>query len=176
MSPLVTTFAVSGFAIALLIVAKAIEERRRKPLIVLNIVSRGDAYIRERYHAVVHLYCDAKEKIVFFFQKQIPLRLRNIFNKLISYLKEKQGQYTANMRDSRLLKRSDGISEFYRNLSNVEKGNGEINDTYVETIAEAAGPVPAVAQEDPKPEEKAEVIEEQKRPAAKRKRKVKVAQ
>ena len=31
------------------------------------------------------------------------------------------------MRDSRLIKRSDGISEFFKNMSEIEKGNGEIH-------------------------------------------------
>ena len=34
------------------------------------------------------------------------------------------------MRDSKLLKKSDGISEFFKNMSNIEKGNGEIHDNY----------------------------------------------
>ena len=55
---------------------------------------------------------------------------KNSSNKLLSYLAEKKEKYINNMRDSRLLKKSDGISEFFKNMSSIEKGNGEIHDTY----------------------------------------------
>ena len=57
---------------------------------------------------------------------------RNSLNKTISFLKEKKDRYTDNMRDSRLLKKSDGISEFFKNMSGIEKGNGVIHDVYEE--------------------------------------------
>jgi len=49
---------------------------------------------------------------------------------MTSFLKERREQYVNIMRDSRLLKKSDGISEFFKNMSDVEKGNGEIHDTF----------------------------------------------
>lgn len=126
-------FAVSGLSIALLIVAKSMEERRKKPLFISNAISKGDIHIRKLYHTAVNLYSEGREKIFFFFKKQIPMHSRNSLNKTITFLKEKKDKYTDNMRDSRLLKKSDGISEFFKNMSDVEKGNGVIHDVYEDT-------------------------------------------
>ncbi|OHB10189.1 MAG: hypothetical protein A3G05_00380 [Candidatus Zambryskibacteria bacterium RIFCSPLOWO2_12_FULL_45_14] len=126
----ISIFTVSGLSIVLLIVAKKIEEKRKKPLFISNLISRGDIHIRKFYHTAVHLYSEGKEKGLFLLKKQIPIHSRNSLNKTISFLKEKRGQYINNMRDSRLLKKSDGISEFFKNMSEVEKGNGTIHDVY----------------------------------------------
>ncbi len=126
----VIIFTVSGLLILTMVAAKKLEENRGKPLFFSNLILRGDVRMREFYHQAVHFYSEGKAKTLFFFQKQIPMRSRNSFNKLLAFLKEKKGQYVNRMRDSRLLKKSDGISEFFKNMSNVEKGNGEINDVY----------------------------------------------
>jgi hypothetical protein len=123
-------FSISGLSIVLLIIAKKIEGRRKKPLFISNAISKGDIHIRKFYHTAVHLYSEGKEKTFFFFKKQIRMHSRNSLNKIISFLEEKRGQYIRNMRDSRLLKKSDGISEFFKNMSEVEKGNGVIHDIY----------------------------------------------
>jgi hypothetical protein len=125
----VTIFGLSGLGIIILIGGKMFGERRRKPLFPLNAISKGDTYIRALYHRLVHLYSVGKEKTLFFFRR-VPIHSRNSFNKLVSYIKEKRNQYSNNMRHSRLLKKSDGISEFFKNISNTKKEKGEINDTY----------------------------------------------
>lgn len=132
----VIIFNISGLAIILLIVAKIVGEKRRKPFFISNIISKGDIHIRGLYHKVVHLYSEGKEKVSFLTMKRIPMRLRSFLNKLLSFLKEKKAQYTSDMRDSRLLKKSDGISEFFKNMSSAEKGNGEINDVYEDNSQE----------------------------------------
>ena len=48
----------------------------------------------------------------------------------MTMVREQQGIYLGSMRDSRLLKKSDGISEFFRTMSTVEKGAGEIDEGY----------------------------------------------
>jgi hypothetical protein len=123
-------FAISGLSIATLIVAKRLEEKRKKTLFVSRAISKGDIHIRRLYHATVHFYSEGKEKGLFLLKKQIPIHSKNSLNKTISFLKEKRVQYINNMRDSRLLKKSDGISEFFKNMSEVEKGNGTIHDVY----------------------------------------------
>ena len=123
-------FATSGVAMVMLMAAKSLEERRRKPFFVLNTISRNNVHIRTLHRKALSLYAEGKEKIHFKLNKQLPLRLRNFSNKLASYIREKQKQYANNMRDSRLLKRSDGISEFFKSLSDVERESGEINDVY----------------------------------------------
>ena len=126
----ISIFTVSGLSIVLLIVAKKIEEKRKKPLFISEMISRGDIHVRKFYHTAVHLYSEGKEKGLFLLKKQIPIHSKNSLNKTISFLKEKRVQYINNMRDSRLLKKSDGISEFFKNMSEVEKGNGTIHDVY----------------------------------------------
>ena len=126
----IAIFTFSGLAILTLTVAKKLEEKRKKQFFILKAISKGDIHIRELYHKAVHFYSEGKEQVSFFFKRQIPIHSRNFLNKSISFLKEKRGQYIGNMRNSRLLKKSDGISEFFKNMSNVEKGNGEINDVF----------------------------------------------
>ena len=123
-------FTISGLSIITLVIAKRLEEKRKKPFFILNVISKSDTRIRELYHRAVRLYSEGKEKSSFLFKRQIPIHSKNSFNKLLSFLKEKREQYVIRMRDSRLLKKSDGISEFFKNMSNIEKGNGEINDVY----------------------------------------------
>lgn len=123
-----TIFTISGLGIIVLTTTKILEQKRKKQLFISNAISRGDTHARKLYHTAVHLYSEGKEKTLLFFQKKIRMHLRNSLNKLISFLKEKKGQYINNMRNSKLLKKPDGISEFFKNMSNVEKGNGEIHD------------------------------------------------
>ncbi|MDO8471494.1 MAG: hypothetical protein Q7S49_02715 [bacterium] len=122
-------FTISGLSIITLVVAKKLEEKRKKPFFILNVISKSDTHIRELYHKAVRLYSEGKEKSSFLFKRQIPIHSKNYFNKLLSFLKEKREQYVVKMRDSRLLKKSDGISEFFKNMSEIEKGNGEIHDS-----------------------------------------------
>jgi len=124
----VTIFVISGLGIVVLTATKIFEQKRKKQLFISNAISRGDAHARRLYHTAVHLYSESKEKTLFFFQKKVRMHSRNSLNKLLSFLKEKREQYVNNTRNSRLLKKSDGISEFFKNMSNVEKGNGEIHD------------------------------------------------
>ena len=123
-------FSLSGLAIVLLITTKKLEEKRKKHFLVLNIISKGDIYIRRLYHRIVYFYSVGKERILFLINKQIPIHSKNTFNKLLFFLKERRKQYIVSMRNSRLLKKSDGISEFFKNMSEIEKGNGEIHDVY----------------------------------------------
>lgn len=126
----VIPFAVSGLVIVLLLATKALEQNRRKHYFLTRLISRGDTYVREVYHRVVNSYFEFKEWFMVFFKKQLPLRSRNVLNKFTFYLKEKREVYLQGMRDSRLIKKREGISEFLKNVSNTERGNGEINETY----------------------------------------------
>ncbi|MFZ2484851.1 MAG: hypothetical protein WAW81_02855 [Minisyncoccia bacterium] len=121
-------FTISGLSIATLVFTKRLEEKRRKQFFISRAISRGDIHAREFYQKAVHLYSEGKEKVIFFYRRQIPIHSKNSLNKFLSYVAERREQYLNNMRDSRLLKKSDGISEFIKNMSDVEKGNGEIHD------------------------------------------------
>lgn len=121
-------FAVSGVAIVSLISAKNLEHKKKKKLLILELISMGDTRIRELYHRLVGSYSDNKERVSFLFKRKIPMRSKYSLNKLTSFLAEKKRVYLNHMRNSKFLKKSDGMSEFFKNISNVEKGNGEINE------------------------------------------------
>ncbi|MEX2013579.1 MAG: hypothetical protein WD897_01545 [Parcubacteria group bacterium] len=126
----IAIFIISGLAIVLFVAAKKWENKRKELSFVLNVISKGDKHTREFYQRAVRFYSEGKEKISFFFKKQIPIHSKNSLNKAVAFLKAKREQYIVSMRDSRLLKKPDGISEFFKNMSDVEKGNGEIHDVY----------------------------------------------
>ena len=123
-------FAVSGLAIVVLLVAKKWGERRRRPIFLMRAISKGDIRAREFSHGVVHIYSQGKERLSLLFKKRVPMYSKNSLNKSISFIKNKRDRYIERLRDSRLLKKSDGISEFFKNMSDIEKGNGEIHDIY----------------------------------------------
>ena len=128
----ISLFILSGTILAVLMIAKRVEERRKTEVFLLKAISRGDARVRELHHQAVHFYSMGKEKIVFFVKKQLPMYSKISVIKAVNKFKEKTEHHIGNIRDSRLLKKSDGISEFFKNISDIEKGAGEINETYYE--------------------------------------------
>ena len=126
---LIAIFAISGLSVLTLLVAKSIERKRKKPLFILSLISKGDIRIREIYHKTLSAYSEGKERAAFFSTKQLPMHSKNLVNKVVVFVKEKRAEYINRMRDSRLIKKPDGISEFFKNMSEVEKG-GEINDVF----------------------------------------------
>lgn len=144
MAPVVV-FAISGILVILLPMTKAVGEKRGKPLLIFDMISRGDIYVRNHYHKSLNLYSEWKDRVELLFKKQLKLHSKNTFNKSVNLLKKKHGEYMSNMRDSKLLKKPDGLSEFFKNMSDIERGNGEINDTYLDI-----------------PEETIEVVQEEK--------------
>lgn len=121
-------FAISGTAIIALLAAKKLQERGRNPLFLFRWITRSDERIRDWHQKALNMYSEGKEKISFFATRQIKLHSKNTFNKLVAFLKEKREQYENNMRNSRLLKKSDGISEFFKSMSDIEKG-GSIDES-----------------------------------------------
>ena len=125
----ITIFAISGATLIAFITTKILEEKMRKQLFLSTWIRKCDEYTREWYHSGLHWYSAGKDRISFFINKEVKLHSKNFLNKLASYLKEKRDQYETNMRNSRLLKKSDGISEFFKSISDVEKGNGSIDES-----------------------------------------------
>lgn len=125
-------FILSAVVIVTMLLAKRMEERKKADVFLLKMVSKGDVTARVLHHKGLHYYSIGKDKIYFWVRKQLPLRAKNWLNKSISWAQETLNKYMGDMRNSRLLKRSDGISEFFKNISDVEKGNGEINEIYEE--------------------------------------------
>ena len=58
------------------------------------------------------------------------MQSRSLINRSNTYVKDKVEQHLDNLRATRLLKKSDGLSEFFKGMASVEKGNGEINDIF----------------------------------------------
>ncbi len=125
---LIAIFAISGLSILVLLTAKSIEKRRKKSLFILSAISKGDIRVRELWHKALDTYSSGKERALFLLTKQVPMRSKNFINKSVAFINERRAEYMGRMRDSRLIKKPDGISEFFKSMSEVEKGGGEIND------------------------------------------------
>lgn len=124
-------FIFSGLALVTLALTKRMEEKRKTGVFLFKLISKGDENIRNLHHKSLHFYSVSKHKAEFFFKKQLPIHSRKALNKFVTKLSEQAGKYMGDIRDSRLLKKSDGISEFFKNMSSVEKGMGEINEGFM---------------------------------------------
>jgi hypothetical protein len=127
-------FILSGTAIVTLTLAKRVEERRKKPFFLLRAITKGDKRMRELHHKAVYLYHVSKERTGFVVKKQLPMRVKSSFNKLVARLAEEAEKRIGNIRDIRSLKKPNDISEFFKTMSEVEKGVGEINETLPEEV------------------------------------------
>jgi hypothetical protein len=121
-------FYISGIAILALLLAKGVEMKFKHRFSLLKLVSRWDKEVRVVYHRGVHMYSESKEKGYRWATKQLPYKAKSYVNKSSAFAKEKLEKYIGDVRNSRLIKKNDGISEFFRNISDLEKGKGEINE------------------------------------------------
>jgi hypothetical protein len=121
-------FALSGLAIALLLIAKVIEIKRQRSLLLLRIISIGDTHMRQASHRFTLLYSDVKEKMIFMFKRQIPLHSRRLWNKFVTFTQETAAKNLVKMRDIKLRRsKNQDISQFFKSISDSGKTNGEIN-------------------------------------------------
>jgi len=136
-------FYFSGAVIVLLIGAKAWETKRRRPFVLFQMISKGDERFRALSHDAAHYYSEGKEKGAFFMKKQLPMHTKNLLNKTETLAKEKADKYLGNIRNTRLLKNKDeGISEFFKNISIMEKETAEaLEDTPQNLEADSQNPV-----------------------------------
>ncbi len=126
----------SGAIIALLIFAKVWESKRDKPFFFLSVISKSDARLRQLSHDATHAYSEYKERGEFFFKKQLPLRARSFWNKVMAWVKNNIDKHVGDIRNTRLLNhKKDGISEFFRNISNNESDAAYVPDMPVPTEA-----------------------------------------
>jgi hypothetical protein len=126
-------FIISGALIVLLLLGKRFEERTHRRFFLLSLVSLGDTQARELSHKSLEWYGEAKEKFNFFVKKQFPMQIKGSFMKFESRMEEKFGQFTTQLRDSKLLKKNDGISDFLKSIAEVEKGNGSIDESFTDS-------------------------------------------
>lgn len=135
---------------------------------------RGDERVKHARHKALHLYSKIKEKGYLFITKQLPMQTKIALNKLSAKIEERAEDYFGNIRDIKSFNKNDGISEFFEKMSEVEKGNGEINDIYEEAWNEnkpieeikTLEEVVRVSEEEPA------VIEKPKKKRAPRKKKL----
>jgi len=121
-------FIASGICMIILVLAKMRELEQNRRSILFGWISRGDRHVGGVHHKAIHHYSVLKEKGTFFVSKQLPMHTKNLMNKTETIVKEKSERYIGNIRNSRLLrKRKDGISEFFKNLSDKEN-RGSQND------------------------------------------------
>lgn len=124
-------FFFSGIMTAILLIAKRMEEKRKTDVFLLKLISRSDERVRNLHQEAVRHYSLFKERGHFLFFKQLPRYSRSSLNKALSKFEENMRRYLDRLRDSRLLKENEGISEFFKNMSEVEKGSGEIHENLV---------------------------------------------
>ena len=117
-------FYISGACIALLILAKVLESKRRKSFFFLRLISKGDERFRDISVQATHAYSEYKEKGEFFLSKQLPLHTKNFVNKSETLAKEKFEKYLGDIRNSRFLQpKNEGISDFFKNMKVLEEEN-----------------------------------------------------
>ncbi|MBX4195635.1 hypothetical protein KW796_01605 [Candidatus Parcubacteria bacterium] len=121
-------FIISGLALGTMIWAKVWEDKHRKKPILLRLISLGDERVRTVSHELAHRYSEWKDQADFFLHKQLPLRTRNFINKTNTVIKEEAIKRIGDIRGSRFLKKSDGISEFFKSISDKET-NGRIDES-----------------------------------------------
>lgn len=119
-------FILSGVAILSLTLAKRFEMKGYK-IIVLRAVSRGDEQARNLYHKSLHFYSEGKVRLVFFVRKQLPVRTKMYANRGLSWIQNRFEERFGDVRGSRFIKK-EGISEFFKNISEIEKGTGELHE------------------------------------------------
>jgi hypothetical protein len=125
-------FLLSGLMIVFLIHAKMIETKNQKKPAILRFVSMGDEHVRTLSVEVAHRYTDLKGRAEFFINKQFPMHARNFVNKTNAVIKERVEKHVGDIRGSKFLKKSDGLSEFFKSLSEKET-NGRIEEEGEET-------------------------------------------
>jgi len=119
---LIIIFALSGICLVILLSTKMSELKHRRTFFPLNFISKSDHRIREITHLATHHYSEFKERGEFVLTKQLPLHSKNILNKTKTLIKEKVEKHLGDIRNTRLLgNKKDGISEFFKNLSDKER-------------------------------------------------------
>lgn len=130
---LTTIFALSGICIIVLILVKMRVLQTKKPAPLLGLISLSDYRVRNVYQKATHHYSETKEKGRIFVTKQLPMHSKNLLNKAEILVKEKSEKYLGNIRNSHLLNnKKEGLSEFFKNLSDKENGDSQNGEDRVE--------------------------------------------
>jgi hypothetical protein len=102
------------------------ELKHKRSIFPLSFISKSDHRIKEITHLATGRYSEFKEKGEFMLKKQLPLHSKNLLNKTKTLINEKVEKHLGDIRNTRLLgNKKDGISEFFKNLSDKENGDSQ---------------------------------------------------
>ncbi len=128
-----TIFILSGVGIVVMLLVKMKALKTRKQTLLLGLISLGDYRVRNVYQKMTHHYSEVKEKGRVLVTKQLPMHSKNLLNKAETLVKDKSEKYLSNIRNSRLLNnRKEGLSEFFKNLSDKENGDSQKDRDLIE--------------------------------------------
>ncbi|MEX2010430.1 MAG: hypothetical protein WD874_01335 [Parcubacteria group bacterium] len=96
---------------------RVLKTRRNSP--ILSLISLGDVKMRDLTHDAAHWYSYGKEKGAFIIKKQVPLHSRNLLNKSVQTTREKGLALVTEIKQS-VFKKNDGLSEFFKSISDKE--------------------------------------------------------
>jgi len=107
-------FYVSLACIAFLLFTKMREQKTKKQPFLLRIITLGDERIQIFSQKSAHWYADRKDDAIYFFEKQLPIRSKRLWAKTQATAIEKWGILMNDLREMKILKRSEGLSEFFQ--------------------------------------------------------------
>ncbi|HRH25742.1 MAG TPA: hypothetical protein PLD99_02175, partial [Parcubacteria group bacterium] len=110
-------FIISLLGIVTLIISKILEEKSKGKPLFLRLVSLGDERVRNATVEFAHMYSDWRERGHFFLNNQLPLHTKNLMNKFSLMIKDKFEKHVGDIRGSKFLKKSDGLSEYLKSIS-----------------------------------------------------------
>jgi hypothetical protein len=108
-----------------------IEDKNKTKPLFLKLVSLGDERVRNATTEFAHKYSVWKEKSHIYITTQLPLRSKNLLNKAVALAKERFEKHVGDIRGSKFLKKSDGLSEYFKSISEKEN-EGRIDDEFLQ--------------------------------------------
>ncbi len=119
-------FLFSGLVISSILLAKKIEIKYKRTFLLLRAITRGDERVRDYSHRFAHFYSESKEKAHLLVSRRLPLHSKKLLSKANTKVQDLSSIYLEKIRGIKALKRTDdGISDFFKNLSNKELGRNE---------------------------------------------------
>lgn len=128
-------FYVSGACIALLLFVKLREMQMRRQPMLLRLISRGDERMKVFSQKSAHWYADRKEDVIYFFEKQLPVHSRRLWAKAETLAAEKWNLLAEDLRKMQILKRREGLTEYFQTREEEIHMNEELMEAMSESEA-----------------------------------------
>lgn len=119
-----TLFAVSAIGIAVLIGSKAIEITRKKPVFILQIISRLDPVVVEKQKRALMLIQSKREKVLLVLTEELPRQTRYFFLAIKMQAKKRYEDMVLNVRGVRTFNTTREASPFLRDIREYKEKNG----------------------------------------------------